>query len=182
MGEGVRSWACSLGSDAEFEPWQASSTRALRLFPTGSQPRDLLAETRGFEMQSHRQSCVTQTCFATFDGGHAQEGDVRHCDRAAWTAVTPTGGMARTGRSCPARCNTTGSRPSWLRRRSTAQRDTAWMRVSTTGTPRWLQSAPRREKPGSLSAEQLFRAAEVHALLVIEGRLAELARKVALPS
>jgi hypothetical protein len=33
-----------------------------------------------------------------------------------------------------------------------------------------------------LSAEQLFRAAEVHALLAIEGRLSELARKVALPS
>jgi hypothetical protein len=33
-----------------------------------------------------------------------------------------------------------------------------------------------------LSAEELFRSAEVHALLAIEGRLAELARKVALPS
>ena len=40
-------------------------------------------------MQSHRQSCVTQTCFATFDGARAQEGDVRHCNRAG-----PDGGHA----------------------------------------------------------------------------------------
>jgi hypothetical protein len=38
------------------------------------------------------------------------------------------------------------------------------------------------ERNPVLSAEQLFRAAEVHALLAIEGRLSELARKVALPS
>ena len=55
------------------------------------------------------------------------------------------------------------------------------MPASTTGTPQSLSLALAESNP-ILSAEQLFRAAEVHALLAIEGRLAELARKVALPS
>jgi hypothetical protein len=29
-----------------------------------------------------RESCATKTCFATFDGANAREGEVRHCNRA----------------------------------------------------------------------------------------------------
>lgn len=36
-----------------------------------------------------RQSCVTETCFATFAGDPAAEGDVRHCNRSG-----PEGGHA----------------------------------------------------------------------------------------
>ena len=36
-----------------------------------------------------RQSCVTETCFATFAGNPADDGDVRHCNRAG-----PEGGHA----------------------------------------------------------------------------------------
>jgi hypothetical protein len=36
-----------------------------------------------------RQSCVTESCFATFEASAAQDGELRHCNRAG-----PDGGHA----------------------------------------------------------------------------------------
>ena len=44
---------------------------------------------RGFAALQ-RQSCVTETCFATFDSSAARDEEVRHCNRAG-----PDGGHAQ---------------------------------------------------------------------------------------
>jgi hypothetical protein len=43
---------------------------------------------RGFGSADRRQ-CAAKSCFATFEGGPAKEGEVRHCNRAG-----PDGGHA----------------------------------------------------------------------------------------
>ncbi len=39
---------------------------------------------------TERESCLTETCFATFDSSPARENDVRHCNRGG-----PDGGHAQ---------------------------------------------------------------------------------------
>jgi hypothetical protein len=38
--------------------------------------------TRTSRDQFARQSCVTKTCFATFEASPANVGEIRHCNRA----------------------------------------------------------------------------------------------------
>ena len=47
------------------------------------------ANTRGAFGSTERQSCATESCFATFDGSPAHEDDERHCNRGG-----PDGGHA----------------------------------------------------------------------------------------